>query len=780
MAKPIIKEEDLRAALPDTTSSLQLKGLNGAVDIFRDRYGIPHVRAGSVSDAFFGQGFATAQDRLWHMEHERRFVYGRWAEYVGESALAQDMTMRRFQVHGSVLDDYRALNGETTAALEAYAAGVNAFIESTTTLPVEYSMVGAEPERWEPWDCIAAFKRRHLLFGVFEAKLWRARLINALGPENAAAIIPGYQPGQLLVVPQGATYDGGETGALANLSAGAEDVRWLADADAGSNNWAVSGSRTASGKPLLAGDSHRPLDTPNVYYQAHIACPEFDAIGLSFPGCPGFTHFGHNAQVAWCVTHTQADYQDLYVERFRDGSQPTYETPDGWKEAEVRYESIEVTGGRTEEMDVVLTRHGPIIRGGPASGYGIAFKYTATAGPSTGLQCLLPMLRASSAGELDESMREWVDPSNNVVFADVHGDIGHLVRGMIPVRNETNAWLPVPGWMDDHEWRGYVPFDEMPRFLNPETGYISTANNRVTDNDYPHYIGLDFAPDFRARRIAERLKVLHDSTVEDMAAVHSERVSIPALTLLRLLSEVTPLDDLSEHAQQRLMGWNGSMDRDAVEPTIYSAFRWCLNRRLVVHNLGPMSEEALSAAGRGAPFHLRRLESTFHDLAEADDRSLLPLGADWGSVMAEALAEGVAYLRERLGDDIDSWVWGNVHFTAPRHPLSDIFAEAAPLLDPPSVSLGGDGDTPLASSFSPSEPFVISGTSVNRYIFDTSDWDNSAWAVPLGASGHPGSPHYADQAPIWAEVQLVPMLYDWDRIGEDAESRQRLEPEVRG
>ena len=753
-----------------------LKGIEGSVAVYRDSYGIPHVRAGSAHDAFFGQGFVTAQDRLFHMDHERRFVYGRWAELAGEAALEQDVAMRRFQVHESVRVDYEALNPETRAMMDAYAAGVNAFIDTTESLPFEYSLVDAVSERWEPWDCIAAFKRRHILFGVYEAKLWRARLVSVLGPENAARVQPGYRDGEMLIMPPDATYLSPGADILQQLTAGADVLRWLSDTDGGSNSWAVSGDRTESGKPFLAGDSHRPLDTPNVYYQNHIACPQFDAMGLSFPGFPAFPHFGHNGSVAWCVTHAAADYQDLYVERFKEGSPPRYLFKGEWREAEVRHEVISARGGRQVETDVFLTHHGPVISGGPDTGHGIAFKYTATAGPNRGFQCLLPMLMASSADSIDESMREWVDPSNNFVFADIHGNIGYLNRGKLPVRTVANAWLPVPGWTGEHEWQGFVPFEEVLRFRNPDTGYIVTCNNRIAGEDYPHYIGTDFAPEYRARRIAERLKPLHRATLQDMAAVHAERVSIPARTFARLLSTVSPEDELSAQAQGKLGGSDGSMDRDAVQPTIYSAFRWRLNRALHEHNLGPLAHEALQATGRGAPFHLHRLEATFHELAQENDTGLLLPDTDWGTMMSRALAEGVADLRARLGNDMESWTWDSVHVTRPRHPLSASFPEVAALLDPPSVPLGGDADTPLRSGYDPSGSFEITGVSVNRYVFDTSDWDNSGWVIPLGASGHPGSPHYADQVPAWAAVELLPMLYSWDKVQQSAKTVQELKP----
>ena len=685
--------------------------------------------------------------------------------------------MRRFQIGASVETDYGHVNAETRTMLDAYASGVNSFVQTTKTLPIEYRLVEAQPEPWQPWDCIAVFKARHILMGVFEAKLWRARLVGELGPERAAELLRGDQQGNLLILPPGAEYDAPVRDVLAKLMAGAEAIDWLKDADAGSNNWVVSKGRSESGKPLLAGDPHRALETPNVYYQNHVSCPEFDAIGLSFPGCPGFPHFGHNAHVAWCVTHAQADYQDLYIERFKEGSPTLYEFKGEWKQAEVHHEVIDVRDGRQVELDVTVTDHGPVIVGDPASGHAIAFKYTATAGPNIWSQCLPRMLRVSAADDMEEAMRDWVDPCNNLLFADAHGNIGYLMRGKLPIRSPANAWLPVPGWDGQHEWQGFVPFQELPRSRNPETGYIVTANNRIVGEEYPHYISLYFSPEYRAHRISHRLRGLDIATVQEMAAIHAENITVPGRIYARLLSRVQPLDELSTMAIEKLSCWDGAMDRDTVAPTIYSAFRVHLIREILPHLLGHLAEEALAAHGRGAPRHVQQLEVLLVKMAVKDDASMLPPGTDWKSLMAGALARGVAYLRERLGDDIDSWTWGRVHYTQPKHTLSSSFPEMAPLLDPPSVPIGGDDTTPLAGSYHLSEPFAVTGTSVARYVFDTSDWDRSAWVVPLGASGHPGSPHYADQAPFWCDVQLIPMLYDWQLIEASAESHQELRPE---
>ncbi len=778
MNPKVISKDDFTSALPDTSGSIRCKGIDAPIDIFRDPYGIPHVSAQTVHDAFFGQGFVTAQDRLWHMDYDRRHAYGRLAEWLGPSAVDKDITMRRFGIGGTVNADYTAVNSDTRAMLEAYTAGVNAFIESSDRYPIEYRLLDEQPEPWQPWDCFAVYKVRHIFMGVFEGKLWRARLVNTLGPEKAAELLRGYQRGHLVIIPPGHPYEGEALDGLEELSRNMAAIEWLTEhPDTGSNSWAVDGNRTATGRPLLAGDSHRLLDTPNAYYQNHIQCPDFDVIGLSFPGCPGFPHFGHNAQVAWCVTHAQADYQDLYVERFSADDATTYEFEGEWKQAEVRHDVITVRGEAPREIAVTVTHHGPIITGDPQKGFGIAFKYTATADPYVGFDCLLPMMTAATVDAMDAAMRQWIDPCNNFLFTDTTGDIAYLHRGRVPIRSMANAWLPVPGWTGDYEWQGDIPFDAMCRVRNPETGFIVTANNRIPDEDYPYYIALSYVPEYRARRIWTRLSEMGEATAESMRAVHGDCTSIPAQTLSKLVARLEPTEDFPAKAQAALAGWNGAMEPDAVAPTIYSAFRITLLKRFVTHLVGPLCEVMFTATGRGAPRHLMELATRMVTLVENDDTSMLPPDTPWRSLAAEAFLEAVSYLKTEYGSDMTGWSWGAVHRTRPKHPFSDLFPELKQMLDPPSFGMGGDGDTPLAAGYAPASPFAVTLLSVARYVYDTADWDNSGWAVPLGVSGHPASPHYADQAAVWGRVDLVPMRYTWDRIRAEAETHQVLKPE---
>lgn len=767
---------DLEAALPDYDSDVAADGLTGTVDIWRDEFGIPHITATTVHDAFFAQGFVHAQDRLWQMEFDRRRATGRWAEVVGQSGLLFDRFARRVGIRESAQIDYEHFNDETREMLDAYAAGVNAFINTTDRLPAEYQISGIEPEAWEPWHTCAIFKVRHILMGTGLAKLLRARILVGAGPEMALRMRSDAYGDQVLIVPPAAEYDG-LLRDISELDAGKDAITRLAEFDSGSNNWVVHGSRTASGKPLVAGDPHRALDVPNVYYQNHLACPDFDVVGFSFCGVPGFPHFAHNEHVAWGITHASADYQDLYVEHFHPSRPYQYEREREWVDAEHHTEQIEVRGQDPVDVEIVKTHNGHVIFGDPTEGAVISFRYSALVDPNPGLQCLLPMLKATSVDELDESMRDWVDPCNNLVMGDVHGNIAYLTRGRLPIRNRANAWLPVPGWDGNHDWTGYVPFEELPRVRNPETGWVATANNRIVGDDYPHYIALDYAPDSRARRIISHLEDMSGATVDDMARIHADRVSLPSSLFVVRLSEAADEAGLAHAAIRMLHDWDGRMDKDSAGATIYMAFRNELTKLVASQPVfaslktNPFAAEEPPLIG---PIGL--LYWMVPQFLREDDTTVLPEGTSWNALLLRAFDEAVKDLSTRLGDDPSAWRWDSIHRTAPVHPLSMVEGELGDSLNPPSVAIGGDSDTPQAAGIYPGVSYNVAGTSVARYIFDTNDWEASRWIVPLGSSGHPGSNHYSDQADRWSNVEYIPMRYDWDGIREAAENHQQLNP----
>lgn len=766
----------LTGSIPDLEATQTLDGVADPILIIRDEYGIPHIKANSSEDGFFGQGFATAQDRLWQMDFDRRRAYGRWSEFAGKIAIEQDVLMRKFGIKDSVKRDYDALNASAKSMIDSYTNGVNAFINSTNQIPAEYEIVQSIPEEWDPQDCLAVFKVRHILMGVFEAKLWRAQVVNALGSKRAAEFFQGYQPGQLLIVPPGENFKGQKLNGSGILSDKKIEARTVSEYfDSGSNSWAVSGDHSYSGKPLLAGDPHRGLDVPNVYYQNHIQSNEFDVIGLSFPGVPGFPHFGHNGKVAWSVTHANSDYQDLYVEEFIENGTKYKFDGQLWP-AEIKYQTIKIRDSADQKIKLTKTHHGPIVFGHPETGSAVSFKYTATDIENLGFQCIREMMNVENVDQMDESMRDWVDPCNNFVFVDCQGEIAYMHRGKVPIRSLENAWLPVSGTNPENEWISEIPFEELPRIRSPKDGIIVTANNKIVDDNYPYYLNLDYSPDYRARRIYERISGISKVTVSDMSSIHSERTSIPAQTYIKAIDKIKSKiqDPLTLNIVESLVKWNCSMDSGLSEPTVYSEFRKILHKKIISSLLGEeLANKMFFGAGRGAPRHLSHLSALLVSMVEKGDQSFLEDGQTWNAIILESINETVFELRKSLGEDFNGWIWGKIHHTNPKHTLSESFPDHAEILNPPSISIGGDSDTPQAAGYS-FESYLVSGTSVARYVFDTHNWDNSKWVVPLGSSGHPGSKHYSDQSTIWGDVELIPMLYSWESILQSAETTQML------
>jgi penicillin amidase len=511
-------------------------------------------------------------------------------------------------------------------------------------------------------------------------------------------------------------------------------------------------------------------------------CPAFRVSGYALPGVPGAPHFSHTDYVAWGMTHGFGDYQDLYIERFRtENGRLEYAYKDAWLAAEVSGEALDVRDSETVQLPVVRTRHGPIIAGDPAAGHGIAFCHTGIKSGTAWANTVYEILVAKSADEAEEALREWTEPVNNFVYADVHGEFGYRYRGRIPLRAMANAWTPVPGWTGEHEWDGQIPFEELPHARNPEAGFVVTCNNAVTTADYPYYINTYYAADFRARRVTSRIQELSSkASVADMASIHADRVSLPARVFVERLKTLNPGDPDISKACEFLLQWDCKMDRTSTAAAIYSAARAYLFSDVIEAALGPMSGEALGATigtGPGAATHAGQLYARAVAAMEADDTTCLAPGATWPGAIESAIARGVDELRARLGNDMRNWTWGAVHHTRPQHPLSRIFPECAHLLDPSALPTDGDGDTPQAGVYSLADRFVQTFTSVNRYIHDPSDWRNSRWVVPLGASGHPGSPHYVDQARMWADVQTIPQLWEWGDIVDAAETSQTLMPE---
>ena len=787
--------------LPDMGRPVQHSSIRTGAEVYRDEWGVPHLRSNDLYDLFFAQGYATAQDRLWQMDYDRMRGLGRISEYLGDSRIELDKFIRRRDFKRVAVADYDVCSEDAKMALDAYADGVNAFIDGPDQLPIEYSLLETEPERWEPWHCVVVYKLRNSAEGNFQSKLWLALLATRIGPERVAKLAKGYLPGMFLTVPPGAQYDGATQDAIEELKSVIDVSKPVWEADFGSNGWAISGNLTNSGLPMVGGDSHRGLEFPNVYYQTHLTHPNFDVLGYSIPGVPLVMHFAHNRHMAWGMTHGGCDTQDAFVEKLRhksDGVQ--YLFKDEWLDAESYTEEIrcfdpdEADGYRVETIDVIRTHHGPIVNGGMGCGFGFALADPGSQDGTPWVDAALSAMRCRNADEFEAALAGWTDRVNNYVYADVYGEFGYCLKGRVPMRTFVNAWGPVPGWTGDHDWQGFIPPHQLPRSRNPETGWVVSCNQRVVGDEYPFWLAASFGPDYRARRIISHIQSGIDEgrkiDLTDMREYHADSVSIPALQFKQWLEdcwqEVIDAESVDDpevlEAALMLREWDGDM-KSHPDPLVsdYSALLFRLISDVIAAMLlgnqyGVRGVDVKNGKEYAAYDHYRRnvKPSFFEALASGSSAD------GWRGFHIDRIAKYALERAVRKIEDFESrgWSmdWEELHMSGQSHALLARFPGATETLDVPGVPVAGDEDVPFATTGAPfGSTAAISGP-VNRYLHDPSNWSNGKWIVPLGASGAPGSDHITDQQQMWADVEYIPQLYEWDEIRTSAESVQTFRP----
>ncbi|HEC90818.1 MAG TPA: penicillin acylase family protein, partial [Alphaproteobacteria bacterium] len=547
----------ISTSLPQTTGKIVLNGLNGPVEIVRDRRGVPHISANDQFDAAFALGFVHAQDRLWQMESMRHIGAGRLAEIVGPKGLRIDRFMRTLGIYRLAEAQYATLSLPVRQTLDAYARGVNAWITSHKgALPIEFLFIRHHPEPWKPADSLVWAKIMGLkLSGNFSDELLRARMAEILNSEQISQLWPE---------------------ASANGRA--------------SDAWAVAGKRTRSAKPLLANDPHLGFSAPVIWYLADIKAPGFSAAGATVPGLP-FVILGHNENIAWGVTSTQSDLQDIFIERQDPNNPNRYLTPEGSEPFKTRREVIKIKGGGEEILNVRESRHGPIISG--ISGLGLGDRVLALAatflrpGDKTP-EALFKLNRAGNWAEFIDAMKDFQAPQENFVYADKAGNIGFIAPGRVPIRKSGHGRVPRPGWTGEADWTGYVPFDALPRVFNPPSGRIITANNRIIPPGYPYFITDDWAPGYRARRIKSLLDAGPQSLASS-ASIQNDIVSLMVRELkplmLKGISGAKAGESGREKVLDRLRAWDGKMDRNLAEPLIFTAWVRELGRAVYADEL---------------------------------------------------------------------------------------------------------------------------------------------------------------------------------------------------
>jgi len=751
----------LKLSPPATTGEVKLAGLSGPVDLVWDENAVPHIFAPSMRDAYRVLGWVHARDRLWEMESQRRIGQGRLSEIVGPLGLDLDREMRTLGLYRLAEQNYATLDPETRAGIDAYAAGVNDYLNHPAApLPLEYQLLGIAPEPWRPADSLVWGRLMSLqLSSNFREEAVRAELAGRVSSAIFRQLFP-----------DAPNYPGPST------LAGLEGIDWKRFAghlppelgpSHASNEWVVDGTQTKSGKPLLANDPHLGLSAPILWYLARIVTPEESLAGVTAPGVP-FHILGHNGKIAWGATTTGGDVQDLFVEELVPGEPGRYRTPDGPASMASRDEVIKVRFGKDVHLTVRETRHGPVISDtdpalAAAAGDGkvLALSFIGLDPADTTTEAVRRIDRAQNWTEFQAAMKLWRSPEQNLVYADTDGHIGFTSVGPLPVRKRPTDDFPAPGWSGEADWVGLTDFAQLPQGFDPPTHRFVNANNRVVGPDFPIYIGRHYESPFRAERINEMLDSGRAYTVEDFARMQLDVKTGDAKLLLPRLLKAAPADENARRALALLAKWDAVMDRGRPEPLIYTAWAYELQRALVEERLGPTNR------------------FSFYDpalIARLLDQE--PGGAEQAAAILGRTLDGtLAALAREYGTNMDSWRWGAAHRAALTSQLLGRIPVLGSLFDISVPTSGGDETVGRAGT---GRGDGITFPDVHgpgyRGVFDLPDPDKSPFILATGQSGNPLSPHYGDMTERWRDGGAFTLTGTADAVAARGIGRQRFLP----
>ncbi len=745
---------------PRENGSVKVAGHAAPITIETDARGVPTIRARSTPDAFFGLGYAHAKDRLWQMEFQRRVGAGRLAEILGPGALAADRFLRTVGFQRAAESAWRSLPAAQKRLLEAYAAGVNGFLASDPARPIEFRILSVAPEPWRPVDSLAWAKMMAWdLAGNAREEIRRARFAAALGPEKAAEILPlaASEPtiladGEWQAAPVSAAISdprfpiSGPWSPLDRVFASLDPLGLAAGEDLGSNSWVLAGSRTATGRPILANDPHLGLRAPSVWYLASLDAPGYRAVGATLPGVPGVI-IGRNERIAWGLTSLEPDVQDLFVEAVDPQDPSRYRHRGEWRSFETRVEKIRIRGGKEEDLVVRGSVHGPIVTGvlsgAETLGSTVALRWTGLDGGDHTAAAFFAINTARNWSEFLSGVRQLQSPPQNFVYADVEGQIGYAASGAMPIRPRADGLLPVSGSGED-DWTGTIPFETLPRVLNPSRGFVAAANNRVVSAAYPHSFGLTWAEPYRARRISEMIESRPRVTLADVAAMQLDRRSLQAGELLpMLLRDTVPADAASRDALGRLARWDLEMAPDSVSAAIYAA--WFVE-------LAEMPADELEGLPRGRT-RGRFLINALREAAAWCDDVRTPRVESCADFQAAALQRAVAFLAKRLGSDAAGWKWERLHRATFSHgAFGDL--RALKRLFNLEVGQGGDASTVNVGAYSQDGGFAMTDGASYRQVIDLANPLESRFVHTTGQSGNVFARGYRDFLPLWRSGEL--------------------------
>lgn len=748
-------------------SAIQIQGIKDRITIRRDERGIPYVEAQNDEDLYFGQGYATAQDRLWQMDLFRRTARGELAEVLtagpNNFAVEQDKLHRTYGFAQVAEAEVAGAPPRTRTMLEAYARGVNAYAASLDpkSMPPEFQILQYSFRPWTPADSCVVVK----LFAEALSDTWRLDImrqaLSVLPAEKRAELLPEISPIDVLVVGKDTPKAKGKSAhlkrepvsdeALAKLAynkeiaaAALDRIGFDTDALAASNNWVVSGSRTVTGKPLLSDDPHLRPSAPSIWHMVHLSAPGVRVAGVSAAGLPGVI-IGHNDRIAWGFTNVGPDVQDLYVEKFNPDNPKQYQTPSGWQEAVVRHEQIKVRKGvGTSEYDTVthnvtVTRHGPIIFEGDGKRY--ALRWTALDPTKNRADLSYALNRARNWKEFNTALESFTAPTQNIVYADVDGHIGYHAAGVVPIRKSGDGSVPYDGATDAGEWTSYIPVAKLPMLFDPPSGIIVTANQRIVGTDYPYFLTHSWAQPYRARRIFDLLNEKPKLSTDDFRRILGDVYSIGGVTFTReavklLRPKLTPADEKLKATLDAFEKWDGRVTAESTVAPIAAQMRLAFRSRILAAALGPELVRT---------YQWSNFDTTLDRVLKEQPASWLPKEfSSYADLLRASYDDAVNTLTKSLGADQTKWTWGDMAKARFPHPLGGAPLIGAQFTVPPFPQNGTGG---LIGAT------VNVGASVSmRFIADLSDWDKTQQGIALGESGLPKSPHWSDQLADWRAV----------------------------
>jgi penicillin amidase len=721
--------------LAATVQTVTLPGLKEPVEILRDSWGIPHIYAPTEHDLFLAQGYITAKDRLFQIDLWRRVGTGKLAEVLGPAVLERDRIARAVRYRGDWGKEWASYGPRTLSIVTAFTDGINAYIKSLDgRRPPEFEAAGYDPGLWVPEDCVARVAGL-LMTRNASREVARAMDIKRFGLEKVRTFLP-VSPRIPIEVPNGLDLSDITPDILRSYSEAISTVRFP---EGGSNNWVVDGTLSASGKPLLANDPHRPILIPSLRKTVHLVGAGWNVIGAGEPALPGVA-LGHNDRVAFGFTIVGIDQQDLYVEKLNPADPDQYLYRGSWRPIEVERQTVAVKGqSKPQEVELRYTIHGPVIHEDKARHRAYALRWAGSEPGGAGYLAALSVARARNWNEFLAAMEHYNIPSENMVYADVDGNIGWQPAGLTPIRKNWSGLLPVPGDTGEFEWSGFRKLSELPRVFNPSSHYVATANHNILPEGYKTPLGYEWALPFRAERIHEMMRGRRKFTVADFERMQQDVVSLPARRFQAVLKKWSNRPPEADE----LVEWNAALEANSRPALLYETWIALLPAELFGKDLGQRVDLETT---------LRTLETGKHD-----------------AVLSRTFARALADLEERFGKDRSQWRWGRSHQAEFRHPLTVPAWHRGPVERP------GDAHTVNATSGGSRQ----TGGASYRQIIDLADWDKSVMTNVPGESGDPRSPHYSDLLDEWAEGRYHPMLFTRAKIEEAAVERIRLIPPAR-